>query len=104
MSNSESNDEDEVFTDSLTLHMTINDSSGTESSFLSRESLKQNHVQDISIPQSKPESIIESQFSSWMPYLKGSDQCEVTKDSVFVPVENESRDEEIRRTTWTKKY
>ena len=40
-----------------------------------------------------------------MPYLEHSDQTEVTKDSTFVPVENESQDEEKeeppkpRRTT-----
>ena len=93
---SESNNENEVFTGSLTSHVTVSNSSETKASFLSGDSSKPNQFQHISIPQSTQESIVESQFSSSMPYLEGSDQTEVTKDSVFVPYENWSKDEEIK--------
>ena len=103
MLDNESSDENDVSTDSVTLHTTASDSSEIKSSFLSDESLKPNEAQDltqdISIPQPATENITESQFSSSMPYLEGLDQTDdVTKDSAVISDENKlqkGEDEEI---------
>ena len=55
-------------------------------------------TQDISIPQPTPECITESQFSSSMPYLEGSDQTDVIKGTVVVSDENKPQNEEDEKT------
>ena len=96
ISKSEGSDDYEVFAYYFTSHRTANAVSETKSSFLSSQSLKPNQVHDISIPRSTPESITESQFSSSIPYLEGGDQAEVTKESAFIPLDNELQDAEIK--------
>ena len=74
-------DKDDVFTDSMTSHITASDSSEFKKKFfLLDESLKPN--QDTSLPQPCIHSNTESQFSSSMPYLESSDQSDVSRDSI----------------------
>ena len=48
-SDSETSEEDEIFTHSLTSHTTASESTGTKNSLLPPESLEQNLIQNISI-------------------------------------------------------
>ena len=75
---SESNDEDDVFTDSMSSHTTVSDFSE-----LMKPNAVQGSAQDTSILQSSIESVTGIQFSSSMPYIDGSHQTDIYKDNVL---------------------
>ena len=68
--------EEEVYTDSLTSHTTVSDS--TPADLLTSTA---SEVEDIS---NITASVTESQFSRVMPYLKESTQPDQIHDSVFI--------------------
>ena len=103
----DSSDEDETHTDSLTSYTMPSESTRTKSSFSSPESLTDNLTQDTNTSKPASDSITESQFSSSMPYLEGTDQPEMTSDSLFIPEDESQREQleeppalqELRRST-----
>ena len=74
MSGDEDSSQKEMYTNSLTSHTTA--SGSTTADLLTSTA---SAVEDIF----KPPSLTESQFSPDMPYLEGSTQPNLTKDSVF---------------------
>ena len=93
MSGDEDSSEEEMYTDSLTSQTTA--SGSTTADFLTSTASAVENISNI------PPSLIESQFSTIMPYLQESMQPDQTHDSVFTHQPNQQPRDSVTHDTLT---